>query len=135
MYTDLKGEVTDGNRSLPTVEKKQPKLRWYQWRLRSLFLLTLLVAVGMSCFVTIRNLLQRQYVAAVAIMTAGGSVESEQTWLGELLGTRSLVTVSFAKFPDRSVGNVDFAYLQVLTQLEGLRLRQHERDRCGLGVP
>jgi hypothetical protein len=34
--------------SLPAAETKPPKLRWYQWRLRSLFLLTLLVAVDMS---------------------------------------------------------------------------------------
>ena len=26
--------------SLPTVEKKPPKLRWFQYRLRSLFILT-----------------------------------------------------------------------------------------------
>ena len=32
----------------PTAEKKPPKLRWYQYSLRSLFLLTLLVAIGMS---------------------------------------------------------------------------------------
>jgi hypothetical protein len=36
--------------SLPTIDQKPTKLRWYQWRLRSLFLLTLLVAIGMSCY-------------------------------------------------------------------------------------
>ena len=35
-------------KSLPTTGQKPPKLRWYQWRLRSLFILTLLVAIGMS---------------------------------------------------------------------------------------
>ena len=30
------------------VAEKQPKLRWFQYSLRSLFLLTLFVAIGMS---------------------------------------------------------------------------------------
>ena len=33
---------------LPAAEKKRPRLRWYQYRLRSLFVLTTLVAIGMS---------------------------------------------------------------------------------------
>jgi hypothetical protein len=49
--------------SLPTAEQKPPKLRWYQWRLRSLFILTLLVAIGMSYLaVTMQN--QRKQKAA-----------------------------------------------------------------------
>jgi hypothetical protein len=34
--------------SLPTAENNPPTLRWYQWRLRSMFILMLLVAIGMS---------------------------------------------------------------------------------------
>jgi hypothetical protein len=41
--------------SEPQPAAPYPKLRWYQWRLRSLFLLTLLVAVGMSWFAEANN--------------------------------------------------------------------------------
>jgi hypothetical protein len=34
--------------SPPAAQTKPPKLRWYQWRLRSMFILTLVVAIGMS---------------------------------------------------------------------------------------
>jgi hypothetical protein len=64
---------------LRSAKNEPAKLRWYQFRLRSLFLLTLLLAVGMSGFITIRNRLRRQWVAAVAILKAGGRVEYEQT--------------------------------------------------------
>ena len=40
---------------LLATERKPPKLRWYQWRLRSFFAATLLVAIGMSVAVTMRN--------------------------------------------------------------------------------
>ena len=80
--------------SLPTAEKKQPKLRWYQYSLRSLFLLTLLVAIGMSWLaVTMRNQ-RKQKAAAEAIEKAGGTVKSEPTWLGKLLRDDSLVSVT-----------------------------------------
>lgn len=84
--------------SLPTAEQKPPKLRWYQWRLRSLFLLTLLVATGMSWLtVTIQNQ-WKQKAAAEAIVKAGGTVESETTWLGKLLRDDSLVSVTEVSF-------------------------------------
>ena len=35
-----------GTDALPAVEKPWPKLRWYQYRLRSLFVLTTLVAIA-----------------------------------------------------------------------------------------
>jgi hypothetical protein len=34
--------------SPPTAEQPAPKLRWFQYRLRSLFILTTLVAIGCS---------------------------------------------------------------------------------------
>ena len=33
--------------SLPTIEAKPRKPRWFQWRLRSAFIFTLLLAIGM----------------------------------------------------------------------------------------
>lgn len=51
--------------ALPTAEQKQRKLRWFQWRLRSMFILTLVMAIGMS------------YVAAKerSIFRGGGSIQ------------------------------------------------------------
>ena len=76
---------------LPTAETKPPKLRWYQWRLRSMLILTLLVAIGMSYVAVTLQGQRRQHEAAEAIEKAGGTVTSEPTWLGELLRDDSLV--------------------------------------------
>jgi hypothetical protein len=104
------------------TRKSATKLNWYQFPLRSLFRLAVVVAVGLSCGLAIRNMLQRQHAAATAISSAGGRVEYRQTWLGECLNDPTFVAVYVARFPYRSVGNVDFAQLSVLTQLECLRL-------------
>jgi len=50
--------------SEPQPAAPYPKLRWYQWRLRSLFLLTLLVAVGMSWFAVRMQRAREQQAAA-----------------------------------------------------------------------
>ena len=60
--------------SLPAAEKKPPKLRWYQYSLRSLFLLTLLVAIGMSYVAVTMQNQRKQKAAAEAIEKAGGTV-------------------------------------------------------------
>lgn len=54
----------------PTTEKP-PKLRWYQWRLRSMFILTLLVAIGMSYVAVEMRGQRKQHQAAEAITKAG----------------------------------------------------------------
>ena len=80
------------------AENKPPKLRWYQWRLRSLFVLSLVVAIGMSYVaVTIQNQ-RKQKAAAEEIRKVGGVVISEPTWLGKLLGDDSLVKVTAVCF-------------------------------------
>ena len=80
--------------SSPTTEQKPPKLRWYQWRLRSMFILTLLVAIGMSYVAVEMRNQRKQHQAAKEIVKAGGTVTSEPTWLGKLLRDDSLVTVT-----------------------------------------
>jgi hypothetical protein len=84
--------------SPPTADTKQPKLRWYQYRLRSLFVLTTLVAILCSWLtVEIQNE-RKQWSAVQAIEQTGGCVLYQQTRLGKLLGDHSLVTVSEAIF-------------------------------------
>lgn len=62
----------------PTTEKP-PKLHWYQWRLRLLFILVLLAAIGMSWLTVEMQNERKQYQAAEEIRKVGGKVESERT--------------------------------------------------------
>jgi hypothetical protein len=62
-----------GTDSLPTAEK-QPKLRWYQFRLRSLFILTILVALASSWFAVEVRRASRQKELVADLMKAGGTV-------------------------------------------------------------
>lgn len=108
--------------SLPTAETKPPKLRWYQWRLRTLFLLTLLVAIGMS-YVAVEMRNQRKEKAiAEEIKKAGGIVKVEPTWLGKLLRDDSLVSVTEVWLAGLSVTDDVLVHLQGLRQLEWLHL-------------
>jgi hypothetical protein len=106
----------------PAVEKKPPKLRWYQWRLRTMFLLTLVVAIGMSYMaVEMRN--QRiQWAAAEQIKKAGGSVEHQRTRLGRFLQDDSLVRVVRVQLWNDSINDESLRNLQKLDQLESLVL-------------
>jgi hypothetical protein len=97
------------------TETKPPKLRWYQYRLRSLFVLTTLVAIGCSWLAVMRQEQRKQGAAAKAIERAGGTVRSEGTWLGKLLRDDSLVRVTFVNLSGHSVTD------DVLVHLEGLR--------------
>jgi hypothetical protein len=123
--------VTDPS---PAAEKKQPKLRWYQWRLRSLFILTLLVAIGMSWLtVTIQN--QRKQKAAVKeIVKAGGSVSVgyQPTWLGKLLRDESLADVVYLDLTGRSITEDMLVQLEELKQLETLALANSNIGDAGL---
>jgi hypothetical protein len=88
----LKSMETDS----PSTAEKPRKLRWYQWRLRSMFLLMLLVAIGMSYVAVEMRNQRKQNVAARQIENMGGKVQSEPTWLGTLLRDDSLVKVTDA---------------------------------------
>jgi hypothetical protein len=117
--------------SLPTTEKP-PKLRWYQWRLRSLFILTLLVAIGMSWLtVTIREQ-RRQQAAAAEITKAGGWVTSEQTWLGKLLRDNSLARVTEVLFIRKSMTDAVLVHLEGLSELRTLWVYETQFTDAGL---
>jgi hypothetical protein len=111
---------------------KQPKLRWYQWRLRSLFILTLLVAIGMSWLAVTMRDQRKQHEAADAIEKAGGKVKSEPTWLGELLRDDSLVKVTGVYFLDGAADDAGLVHLQRLNQLQWLRLNSPNITDAGL---
>jgi hypothetical protein len=88
--------------AVPGTEK-QPlasptRLRWFQYRRRSLFILTMLVALASSWLgLTIRQQ-QSQYAAAEALQKGGAIVRYEQTLLGTLLRDYSMVSVSGVVF-------------------------------------
>ena len=104
--------------SLP-VAAKQPKLRWYQWTLRSLFLLTLFVAIGMSWLATTIQEQRRQKAVADAIREEWGQADYQVTWLGKLLRDDSLVRVTrVAFFKKSSPADLALAHLDTLRQLQ-----------------
>ena len=59
----------------PSADQPKPKLRWFQYRLRSLFILTFLVAIPCSWLAVTIQGQGRQHEAAEAILKAGGRVE------------------------------------------------------------
>ena len=109
-----------------------PKLRWYQWRLRSLFILTFLVAIGMSYVAVEMRDQRRQKAAAQEITKAGGIVTSEPTWLGKLLRDESLVRVTSVNFSGKSVTNAELVHLEGLSQLHTLWLEETQVTDAGL---
>jgi hypothetical protein len=126
-----------------STAEKPPKLRWYQYRLRSLFVLTALVAVGMSWLTVTMQNQRKQKAAAEAIEKAGGEVESETTWLGKLLRDDSLVTVTQVNCsgrPHLGGGRLDYGPIPglvatetVLPHLQGLSQLQY-LDLSGTNV-
>jgi hypothetical protein len=114
----------------PQPDQPPPELRWFQYRLRSLFVLTTLVAIACSWLAVTMQNQRQQKAAAEAIEKAGGEVESEPTWLGKLLRDDSLVTVTWVNGsgrPHLNGGRLDdgpmpslVATNTVLLHLEGL---------------
>jgi hypothetical protein len=108
--------------ALPVIEKKPFKLRWYQWRLRTMFLATLLVAIGMSYIAVEMRYQRKQWVSAEEIKEAGGSVEYERTRLGILLRDDSLVRVVRVQLWNESINDDSLRNLQQLHELKSLVL-------------
>jgi internalin A len=73
------------------VEPWPGRLRWCQFRLRTLFLLVFLASIGMSWIAVDMQRSRRQWAAKARIEKLGGEVYYEPTWLGRLLHDESLV--------------------------------------------
>ena len=61
--------------SIEQPAKAKQKLRWYQFSLRSLFILTFLVAIASSWFAVKMGQAKRQKEAVEALLKLGGSVK------------------------------------------------------------
>jgi hypothetical protein len=117
--------------SLPTAEQP-PKLRWFQYRLRSLFILTTLVAIACSWAAVEMQNQRKQGAAAEVIKKAGGLVKAEPTWLGKLLRDDSLVRVTLVNFSRQPSTDDVLVHLQGLRQLRGLWLGNTQVTDAGL---
>lgn len=114
--------------------KSDQKLRWYQYRLRTLFLLMLLVSIGMSWVAVKIQRLKGQRNAAKAIETAGGWVSwaDEPGWLGTLLRDDSLRDVIEVSFFDCWPTDAEMVHLEALSELHVLRISSPEITDAGL---
>jgi Leucine-rich repeat (LRR) protein len=129
--------LADQNHAPPITAALQPtepylKLRWYQYSLRTLFLLTLVVAIGMSWLTVTMQNQRKQKAVAEAIMDAGGGVASESTWLGKLLRDDSLVRVTLVISLSKPITDSGLTHLQDLDQLRELRLDNAKITDSGL---
>ena len=110
------------------------KLRWYQFRLRSLFILTTLVAVACSWLAVTMRDQRQQKAAAEAIEKAGGTVKCEPTWLGKLLRDDSLVRVIDVSLSGQAITDDVLVNLRGLGQLRGLGLLNTKVTDAGLCI-
>jgi hypothetical protein len=122
----------------------KPKLRWYQYSLRSLLLLMLLVSLAMSWFTVRRDKARKQQQAAEVIQSAGGNVLYDYEldpanfdrlkisppgpeWLRQRLGDDFFATVVHADVVD----DEGLEKLHLLPDLQALTL-SHDVTDAGL---
>ncbi len=98
----------------PQSSTTEPKLRWYQYTLRTLLGFVTLCAVPCSWVAVKIREAKRQRDAVTAIKKLGGDVRCE-SWLG-------LTTVTEVDFRGNVIGDEDLACLESLPRLQTLRL-------------
>ncbi len=123
-----------------TTNSPKPRRRWFQYKLRSLLILMLLLGAAMSWLAAKRNQAQRQRLAAEAIVSHGGDIvydyqliwlsgkhepkwnpnaePSGPSWLRRLFGEDVFAGVVRA----RIVNDSDIDSLQYFPELERLEL-------------
>ncbi len=114
------------------AEPPKPKLRWFQYSLRSLLLFVTACAIACSWLAVTIQGQRRQGAAAVAIEKAGGQVQSEQTWLGKLLRDDSLMRVTHVYLSAKSTTDAVLVNLQGLNQLQEVWLHAAQVTDAGL---
>jgi hypothetical protein len=120
------------NDSPSAVETPKPKLRWFQYSLRSLFILTFLAAIACSWLAVTMQNQRKQKAAAEAIEKMGGRVSYELTWLGRLLRDDSLVAVTCVLLDHTRVTDAALVHLQGLRQLQVLAIDNSTVTDAGL---
>ncbi len=118
----------------------ESKLRWYQYRLGSLMLCVLIVALGSNLFAVFQKKARRQSEAAAIIQELGGQVAYDDQGvvppdafpgLRKLLGNDFFDNVIQATFPP-AAGDADLACLEALPKLDTLDLSGTHVSNAGL---
>ncbi len=133
-----------------TANTTKPRLRWFQFRLRTLMLLILLAAIGLKIQMT--GARQRKAVAAIRHLTGSILYDYQcdpngrerrripsslpQTWLRSLLGpdfSHRVVSVHFRRSRQPEIGDADLMpYLGQLKDLRVVSLRKTNITNEGL---
>jgi hypothetical protein len=120
-------------------ETRKPRLRWFQYSLRSLLLLMLLVSLGMSWFAVRMQRARQQKAAVEEIRNLGGDVQYDYevqqsgtplpnagphgpVWLRDLLGEDFFASVVDVSLPCSSVTDAGMENLRGFTNLQTLTL-------------
>jgi hypothetical protein len=126
-----------------------PKLRWYQFHLRSLFVAMTLACIGMSWVGVKMQQARRQKEAVEEIKKLGGDVSydyqidatgmwiqggqpSNPMWLRSLLGDDLFTNVFIVQLDDTQVTDAGLEHLKGLTQLQELDLASTQVTDAGL---
>jgi hypothetical protein len=133
------------NADMTTAPKR--RLRWYQYSLRSLFVLTVLVAIGGSWFAWKKQQVERERVAAKVFKELGGSVDYNwgyfakarpntqppgPAWLRGWLGDDFFAHVVFLNLHSCPVADADLEHLRDLPRLEIVYLDYTKVTDAGL---
>jgi len=123
------------------------KLRWYQFSLRSLFVMMTLFGVGCSWYAYEMDKAAKRRAAIAEITKLGGSVyyfnpnHSEYTggtprkwysWLRRLHGDEQLGILVCVNLTSEEITDADLVHLEVLTTLEDLRLGRTQVSDAGM---
>ncbi len=130
-------------------EPRAPRLRWFQYSLRTLFIAVFLVSIGMSWVAVRIERARREREAAAALMKLGGYVlydyQQDQSgnslpvadppgpgWLRNILGENFFATVVCVYLDSSAQRDSDLAPLKELTQLQRLELSGADVTDAGL---
>jgi hypothetical protein len=113
------------NKKMPAEQPTPPKskLRWYQYRLRSLFILTFLVALACSWLAVKMQQANRQKQAVEALRKLGAfvKVESGSSWLRKILGDDFFNEVTSVYLSSSSYRRLTDSDLRLLMDLNGIQ--------------
>jgi Leucine-rich repeat (LRR) protein len=111
------------------------KMRWYQYRLRTLLILVTLAAVGMAAFKTYIEPFRAQRRAAERLAALGARIEYRPggpAWLRAIAGEERFLDVVMVHLESCSFGDDDLAALAALPHVERLYLAQTRLSDEGL---
>ncbi len=143
-------ETQNEDNPVSTTEKAtnppEHKLRWYQYKLSSLFILTILVALACSWYTNEMFKATERRKAIAEIVKLGGEVRYYDasnpnawgepprwySWLRQLHGDEHLGNAIVARLENTQITDAGLEHLEGLTKLEGLWLNGTQVTDAGL---